>query len=237
MRLAQRGMNEELAAADLGAMPVNARVALAVRARLAHFARFRSSWAGAMALGAAPAALPTTLSLLASAADDAWWACGDRSVDLSWYTRRALLMGVSAATEVFMLTDQSQGHADTWAFLDRRLEELSELSKRGAEGANLAAAAGAGAGAVAEGLLAATRPCLLGKDGEGLARFMPSAHALGGGGSATTGSGPLQAIEFVLSAVEGAAQRAGLPSPLLTAQALAAQLLPPSPPQQQRPLK
>jgi hypothetical protein len=47
----------------------------------------------------------------AAAVDDAWYMAGDRSVDLGWYSRRALLMGVSAATEVFMLTDAAPGRA------------------------------------------------------------------------------------------------------------------------------
>ena len=207
MREAQRAQNAALAAADLAALPVNARIALAVRARLGCFAGYGSAWAGAMALGSAPAALPTTLALLASAADDAWWAAGDRSVDSSWYTRRALLMGVSAATEAFMLTDHSPGQADTWAFLERRLEELSALSARGAEGAALAGAAGAGVAAVAEGIMGSlVRPCL-GRDGEGLARFLPPPPA--------GAPSPAQALETLAQAAEAAARAANLPSPLV----------------------
>jgi ubiquinone biosynthesis protein COQ9 len=217
MREAQAAQNAALAAADLGALPVNARIALAVRARLTVFAAHQGAWASAMALGAAPAALPTTLALLAAAADDAWHAAGDRSVDASWYSRRALLMGVSAAAELFMLTDHSPGHADTWAFVERRLEELSSLSARGAEGAAVAAAAGAGAGAVAEGVMAMLRPCL-GRDGEGLARLLPQPPS--------GAPSPAQALQALLQAAEQAARAANLPSPIDVGQALLAQLAP-----------
>jgi hypothetical protein len=155
--------------------------------------------------------------LLAAAADDAWHAAGDRSVDASWYSRRALLMGVSAAAELFMLTDHSPGHADTWAFVERRLEELSSLSARGAEGAAVAAAAGAGAGAVAEGVMAMLRPCL-GRDGEGLARLLPQPPS--------GAPSPAQALQALLQAAEQAARAANLPSPIDVGQALLAQLAP-----------
>ena len=37
------------------------------------------------------------------------------------------------STELFMLTDASDNFADTWAFLDRRLEDVVTLSKYKAE--------------------------------------------------------------------------------------------------------
>ena len=45
------------------------------------------------------------------------------------YTKRALLAGVIAATELFMITDFSPGYADTWAALDRRLRDVTQLGK------------------------------------------------------------------------------------------------------------
>lgn len=45
------------------------------------------------------------------------------------YTKRALLAGVIAITEVFMITDFSPGYADTWASLDRRLRDVTQIGK------------------------------------------------------------------------------------------------------------
>ena len=45
------------------------------------------------------------------------------------YTKRALLAGVIGTTELFMITDFSPGYADTWASLDRRLRDVTQLSK------------------------------------------------------------------------------------------------------------
>jgi ubiquinone biosynthesis protein COQ9 len=71
-------------------------------------------------------------------------ACGRR------YTRRALLSGAYAATELYMLSDCSPGFADTWAALDRRLGEALALEQA-------AGAAGGAAGAVLEQLSGALR--------------------------------------------------------------------------------
>ena len=45
------------------------------------------------------------------------------------YTKRALLAGVIGTTELFMITDFSPGYADTWASLDRRLRDVTQLGK------------------------------------------------------------------------------------------------------------
>jgi ubiquinone biosynthesis protein COQ9 len=237
MRDAQRRMNEALAAADLAQLTANARVALAVRARLTAFAPYGAGWASAMALGASPSALPTTLALLGAAVDDAWWAAGDRSVDLSWYSRRALLMGVSAATEVFMLADASPGKEDTWAFLDARLGEVRAAARGAEEAARAAAAAGAAAAAAAGGVFDAVRPAVVGRDGEGLGGCL----LRGGGGAGgvqppealfalagRAAQGALAAAEAAAAGALGAAAGAQLPG------VLAALLPPPAPPRAPR---
>jgi len=113
----------------LAALPVNARVRLGVRARLEHEARFARSWPQAMALGAQPAHARETARLLAELADEVWFWAGDRSTNLHWYSRRALLVGVFLASEAHMLADRSPALEDTWAFLDRRLEDAAWLGR------------------------------------------------------------------------------------------------------------
>lgn len=44
-----------------------------------------------------------------------------------------MLAGVYTSTELYMLTDASDNFADTWAFLDRRLDDVVTLSKYKAE--------------------------------------------------------------------------------------------------------
>ena len=54
---------------------------------------------------------------------------GDKSTDMSWYTKRATLGAVYSATELFMITDTSPEFADTWAFLDRRIADVMQMGK------------------------------------------------------------------------------------------------------------
>ena len=40
-----------------------------------------------------------------------------------------MLAGVYKSTEIFMLQDKSEDFQDTWAFLDRRVEDFGTLGK------------------------------------------------------------------------------------------------------------
>ena len=48
---------------------------------------------------------------------------------MSWYTKRALVSKIYAATEVYMMQDQSEGREATWEFLDRRINDAMEIGK------------------------------------------------------------------------------------------------------------
>jgi ubiquinone biosynthesis protein COQ9 len=76
-------------------------------------------------------ALPNNLSIslqeLALLSDDIWFLSGDRSVDFSWYTKRATISTIYAAADLFMTTDRSEGFSDTRAFLERRFEDSKYL--------------------------------------------------------------------------------------------------------------
>ncbi len=61
--------------------------------------------------------------------DAMWHAAGDRSVDWSWYTKRASLAGVYGATLLFWLRDDSPDGAATAAFLDRRLAAMAGVGR------------------------------------------------------------------------------------------------------------
>ena len=61
--------------------------------------------------------------------DSVWHAAGDRSVDFSWYTKRAILASIYGSTLLFWLRDDSDDAAATLAFLDRRLAGLGRIGK------------------------------------------------------------------------------------------------------------
>lgn len=81
----------------------------------------------ALALMAQPSNIPTSLSELAALSDEIWFLAGDNAVDTSWYSKRASLSSIYAATELFMTTDKSTEFADTKEFLDRRFKDVQAV--------------------------------------------------------------------------------------------------------------
>ena len=65
--------------------------------------------------------------LIWGTADDIWDVLQDSSRDVNWYSKRATLSAVYGATVLFWLGDESPGHAATWAFLDRRIENVMQI--------------------------------------------------------------------------------------------------------------
>ncbi|MDE1147496.1 MAG: COQ9 family protein [Azospirillaceae bacterium] len=126
---ADRAMLARLAGQDLSSLKVRARVALAVRTRL----EILAPWAEAVQRASSFLAMPTHAALAARllyrTVDAVWYAAGDTSVDFNYYTKRALLAGVQTATVLYWLGDRSEDHADSWAFLDRRIGNVLALGK------------------------------------------------------------------------------------------------------------
>uniref|UniRef100_H3GBW5 Ubiquinone biosynthesis protein n=1 Tax=Phytophthora ramorum TaxID=164328 RepID=H3GBW5_PHYRM len=113
----------------LQAMTVAERLKFGVRMRLEMLEPVLATWPQGMAAGALPQNAPSTAKRLAKISDEIWYFAGDKSTDLSWYTKRAILTGIYASTELFMLSDKSPNFQDTWAFLDRRVDETIQLGE------------------------------------------------------------------------------------------------------------
>jgi len=62
-------------------------------------------------------------------ADKIWDTLGDTSDDVNWYTKRATLAGVYSATVLYWLGDDSIDTQATWAFLDRRIDDVMQIEK------------------------------------------------------------------------------------------------------------
>jgi ubiquinone biosynthesis protein COQ9 len=65
--------------------------------------------------------------LLYKTVDAIWYAIGDRSTDFNFYTKRALLAGVYGSTVLYWLEDKSEGQAESWGFLDRRIADVMRV--------------------------------------------------------------------------------------------------------------
>jgi ubiquinone biosynthesis protein COQ9 len=123
-RRADRRMIEAVEKLDTAHMRTHEKIAAAIRARLEDVTPHKEAVRRALTVLAFPPNAPLALRMLHRTVDAAWHAAGDRSTDFNWYTKRGLLAGVYSATVLYWLNDKSEGHADTWAFLDRRLQEV-----------------------------------------------------------------------------------------------------------------
>ena len=61
--------------------------------------------------------------------DAIWYLAGDSATDFNYYTKRGLLAGVYGATLLTWLDDRSPGFAETWSFLDRRLDDALRIPR------------------------------------------------------------------------------------------------------------
>lgn len=131
-----RAMAERLPADRLAAMKVRERIAVLVEARLEAVYDDRESLRRALAILALHPACAATLGW--RSVDHIWRAAGDTAVDYNHYTKRAILLGVYAATVTVFLDDRSEGFADTRAFLSRRIDGVMRFEKWKAGVANRA---------------------------------------------------------------------------------------------------
>lgn len=84
-------------------------------------------------LFALPQHAATGAALIWGTADAIWTAIGDNSEDFNWYSKRATLSGVYGSTVLYWLGDDSEAHTATWAFLDRRIENVMAFEKTKAQ--------------------------------------------------------------------------------------------------------
>ncbi|HZH28162.1 MAG TPA: COQ9 family protein [Azospirillaceae bacterium] len=126
---ADRRMLDGLIARDLASMRVRDRIGLGVRLRLEAVALHREAVRRAASFLALPENAGLGLRLAGATANAIWYAAGDTATDYNWYTKRGLLVGVLGATTLYWLTDESEGHAETWQFLDRRIDDVMRVGR------------------------------------------------------------------------------------------------------------
>jgi ubiquinone biosynthesis protein COQ9 len=129
---ADRRMVEAVAGSELERLPVRRRIALLVRARLEPLGQHREAVRRAVAAHGLPGNLAGTGRALWRTVDLMWRTAGlggKPGEGFSYYSRRATLGGVLAATLLHWLDDKSEGCAASWAFLDRRIEGVMRLGR------------------------------------------------------------------------------------------------------------
>ena len=132
-RRADRALAGELAAADLEDMPVRDRITHCLRRRIELVAEHRDAVRRGATLLALPHHAPEGARAIWQTADLIWTACGDTATDFNWYTKRIILSSVFSATVLYWLGDASPNFANTWAFLERRIEDVMRFEKTKAQ--------------------------------------------------------------------------------------------------------
>ncbi len=113
----------------LALMKIREKITALVEARLDATSIDRESLRRALAILALPQNLAKATRLGWRTVDTIWRAAGDVATDYNYYTKRTILLGVYASTITVFLDDESEGLADTRAFLGRRIDGIMQFEK------------------------------------------------------------------------------------------------------------
>jgi ubiquinone biosynthesis protein COQ9 len=108
-------------------MRVRDRVALAVKIRLELLDNYKAAAITTAKYLALPHHTPLGTKMMFKTVDEIWHWAGDESTDYNWYTKRGLLAGVYSSTLIYWMNDGSKEHAKTWAFLEKRIDNVMKL--------------------------------------------------------------------------------------------------------------
>ncbi|MBD8619511.1 COQ9 family protein [Sphingomonas sp. CFBP 13728] len=113
----------------LALMKIREKITVLVEARLDATSIDRESLRRALAILALPQNLAKATRLGWRTVDTIWRAAGDVATDYNYYTKRTILLGVYASTITVFLDDESEGLAETRAFLGRRIDGIMQFEK------------------------------------------------------------------------------------------------------------
>ena len=122
-------MAQALPPERLATMKIRERITALVTARLDALAPDREALRRARAILALPTNLAAAARLGWRSVDRMWRLAGDTATDYNHYTKRAMLLGVYTATITVFLDDESEGQADTHAFLSRRIDGIMRFER------------------------------------------------------------------------------------------------------------
>jgi ubiquinone biosynthesis protein COQ9 len=114
-------------------MRISQRIREMIWFRLETTGPAREAVRSALSILAMPQNVPLALRTGWRSADLMWRLAGDTATDYNHYSKRLILSGVYTSTLFAWLDDQTEGWADTAAFLDRRLAGVGRFEKWKAE--------------------------------------------------------------------------------------------------------
>ena len=114
---------------QLATMKIRERIRALVQFRLDAVAGLEEAVRRGLAIMAMPQNAPRAAKIGWRSADAMWRLAGDTATDYNHYTKRAILAAIYAATLTSWLEDESEGKADTRAFLERRIDGVMRFEK------------------------------------------------------------------------------------------------------------
>ena len=128
-----RSIDAEMVAALLAerlkAQPIRERIRMMIEFRIDAMVGREEALRRALIVMARPDHLAASARLGWKCADVMWRLAGDVATDYNHYTKRATLAAIYAATLAVLAEDRSEDHADTRAFLSRRIDGVMRFEK------------------------------------------------------------------------------------------------------------
>ena len=113
----------------IAGLKIRERIRALVQFRLDAVVHQKEALRRAQAIMAMPQNAARAAKLGWHSADAMWRLAGDVATDYNHYTKRLTLGSIYAATLAVYVADTSDDHADTRAFLDRRIEGIMKFEK------------------------------------------------------------------------------------------------------------
>jgi ubiquinone biosynthesis protein COQ9 len=129
IQITDAAMLQALSHYSLETMKIRERIATIIRIRLELLGTHYEAVRRTMSFLASPFNSHRAVKSLYGTVDAIWQAAGDTSTDFNFYTKRLMLAGVYSSTLLYWLDDKTPGHDATWAFLDRRIEDVMKIEK------------------------------------------------------------------------------------------------------------
>ena len=124
---ADRRMVAELNKTNLKEMRIRERIHACVKTRIQLNASYKDALHRLLSFLALPHNTPIAARMTWRTCSVMWYVAGDRSTDWNHYSKRGLLASVYFSTVLYWLSDEgdgSGGYPDTWAFLERRIDDV-----------------------------------------------------------------------------------------------------------------
>lgn len=113
----------------LSEMRVRDRIAYLVRKRLEILTPYKESVRASLGAMAKPPRFLKMPRHIWRTASLMWYEAGDTATDYNHYSKRFLLSGVIKSTTLYWLNDTSDNHEKTWAFLERRIDDVLKFGQ------------------------------------------------------------------------------------------------------------